>query len=213
MKSVIATDLRALPLVTWHPRELAGTGALGAGPDPLPNAHPTYWWSTPVRQDPTTQQGGAAHQREPEHTGAHWGAVLDPPSQRAPDFGTVRLRAEPHCPLSNSSTPELQCSSIPVLQDPTTQHPTSADQRGIAHNGAHWGAVPDPLSQRAPDFGTVRLRAEPHCPLSTSTPGPADATPDQRAPEHTRGEWRALGRRPGPATPTRTRLRNRSVAA
>ncbi len=39
-----------------------------------------------------------------------------------------------------------------------------------------------------------------------STPGPDEAAPDQHAPEQTRADWRALGRRPGPATPTRTRF-------
>ncbi len=141
--------------------------------------------------------------------------------------------------------------SPPVLQDPPTQHPTSAHQSTPEGNGAHWGAVQDPLPQRAPDFGTVRLRAEPRCPLSnyyhvtrpladrregsgvpvplysstpvpqysstpvlqySSTPGRDNAAPDQRAPEQTRADWRALGRRPGSAIPTRTRLRNRSVA-
>ena len=107
MKSVITTDLHVLPLVTWHPRELAGTGALGAGPDPLPNAHPTYWWSTPVRQDPTTQQGGAAHQREPEGNGAHWGAGPDP----LPNAHPVRIRSvaglNPHTLSPTSTTPIL----------------------------------------------------------------------------------------------------------
>ena len=68
--------------------------------------------------------------------------------------------------LQQSSTPVPQYSSTPVLQDPTTQHPTGAHQRGTEQNGADWGAGPDPLPQRAPDFGTVRLRAEPHRPLS-----------------------------------------------
>ncbi len=47
-----------------------------------------------------------------------------------------------------------------------TQHPTSAQQSRPEQTGAHWGAGPDPLPQRAPDFGTVLLRSEPHCPLS-----------------------------------------------
>ncbi len=156
-----------------------------------PNAHQysstpvPHSSSKPVLQDPPTQHPTSAHPSRPERTGARCGAAPDPLPQRAPDFGTVRLRAEPHCPLSNyhyhyhvtrpladrregsgvpilqySSTPVPQYSSTLVLQDPPTQHPTSAHQSRPERTGAHWGAAPDPLPQRAPDFGTVRLRAE-----------------------------------------------------
>ncbi len=192
-----------------------------------PNAHPTSEpfgcglnptaLSPPVLQDPPTQHPTSAHQSTPEGNGAHWGAVQDPLPQRAPDFGTVRLRAEPRCPLSNyyhvtrpladrregsgvpvplySSTPVPQYSSTPVLQYSSTPVPQFSSTPVVQYSST-------PVLQ----FPSTPLLQYP------STPGPANAAPDQRAPEQTRADWRALGRRPGSATPTRPRLRNRSVA-
>ncbi len=173
----------------------------GAGPDPLPNAHPTYW-STPVLQYARTRQRnrGAPRTRGNQSTLARTGA---PSWTRQPN---AHPTSEPvGCglnPTALSPTPVLQYSSIPVLQDPTTQHPTSADQRGIAHNGAHWGAVPDPLSQRAPDFGTVRSRAEPHCPLSNQY---SRTRQRNTRPARTRAHQRGMART---GAPPRTRYPN-----
>ena len=81
--------------------------------------------SSPVLQDPNTQQRTDAQRRGPAHTRRGLGCRPPPTPQRAPGSYTFCWGDEPPRPLSNhanqySSTPVLQYSSTPAPQYSST---------------------------------------------------------------------------------------------